>query len=119
MRKILVIDDDPNIRFVFGMALNTKKTEAFAIPSEYKFLSNPKFWENTDCAVIGWDMAPIPGSAVLRHIASRYPRIPVIVLCPHFCVGPPFNNVHYIPKDTVSSKNLLGKINFVLESQVA
>lgn len=82
MQKILVVDDDPNVRFLYHELFSEKGYEVFEAESgveTFDILNN----EDVDLVVLDIKLRLESGLNILQRIAKEFPNIPV-VLCTAF-----------------------------------
>lgn len=82
MKKILVVDDDPNIRFVYNQLFSEKGYEVFEAESgkeTFDILNN----EEINLVVLDIKLRLESGLNILQRIVKEFPNIPV-VLCTAF-----------------------------------
>ncbi len=84
--RILIVDDDPNVRFVLEHALRREKhildTAADGRAALAKIEGSPY-----DLVILDLQMQPIPGMQVLEAVRRRSPDTAVIILTGHSTVG--------------------------------
>lgn len=79
MNRILVVDDEPNIRFVYKEVLNEEGfevAEAESVNETFDILNR----ENIDLVVLDIKLRSESGLDILQRITREFPNIPV-VLC--------------------------------------
>ncbi len=84
--RILIVDDDPNVRFVLERALRKEKYVLDAAADGREALSKI---EGTpyDLVILDLQMQPIPGMQVLEAVRRRSPDTAVIILTGHSTVN--------------------------------
>ncbi len=84
--RILIVDDDPNVRFVLERALRKEKYTLDAATDGRQALAKI---EGTpyDLVLLDLQMQPIPGMQVLEAIRRRSPDTAVIILTGHSTVS--------------------------------
>jgi len=79
MNRILVVDDEPNIRFIYKEVLNEEGfevAEAESVNETFDILNR----ENIDLVVLDIKLRLESGLDILQRITREFPNIPV-VLC--------------------------------------
>ncbi|MDA2920471.1 response regulator [Desulfobacterota bacterium AH_259_B03_O07] len=79
MNRILVVDDEPNIRFIYKEVLNEEGfevAEAESVNETFDILNR----ENIDLVVLDIKLRSESGLDILQRITREFPNIPV-VLC--------------------------------------
>jgi CheY-like chemotaxis protein len=79
MQKILVIDDEPGIRYLLATLLGRKGYEVILAASGQKGLDLFRR-EHPDAVVLDLKMPEMNGVTVLKHIRNTDQKVPVIVL---------------------------------------
>ena len=79
MMKILIVDDEPNIRLVYREALNDEGYEVLEAESgeeTFRILSR----ESVDLIILDVKLRFESGLNVLQNIIEEFPSIPVLIL---------------------------------------
>ncbi len=84
--RILIVDDDPNVRFVLERALRKEKYHLHTAADGREALAKIE-GSSYDLVILDLQMQPIPGMQVLETVRSRSPDTPVIILTGHSTVG--------------------------------
>ena len=79
MSKILVIDDEPNVRTLLAMLLRSQGYEVILADNGWKGLQLYR-QEHPDVILLDLKMPVVDGVTVLKQIRSVDPTLPVIVL---------------------------------------
>lgn len=79
MARILLIDDEPNIRFLYATYLADSGHEVVQAQSSGEALQMIQR-EPLDLVVLDIKLGPESGLTLLQEIACRYPSLPVIIL---------------------------------------
>jgi DNA-binding response OmpR family regulator len=79
MARILLVDDEPNIRFLYSTYLADSGHEVIQAQSGREALQMIQR-EPLDLVVLDIKLGPESGLALLQEIAYRYPSLPVIIL---------------------------------------
>jgi len=82
MKKILIVDDEPNMLLVLEAML---KREKYEVATASEGLEALELLKNDDVAVVITDlkMPKLDGLGLLSEIEKDYPSIPVIVITAH------------------------------------
>lgn len=82
MHKILVVDDELNMRLVLSAML---KKEGFEVVAAEDGINALKILEAEACAAVITDlkMPNLDGMGLLSHVAQNYPATPVIIITAH------------------------------------
>ncbi|MGD0280488.1 MAG: response regulator, partial [Smithella sp.] len=82
MKKILIVDDELNMRLVLSAML---KKEGFEVSSASNGLEALQILKSSKVAVVITDlkMPDIDGMELLTRISKKYPEIPVIMITAH------------------------------------
>src|SRR3989304_3125937 len=82
MNKILVVDDELNMRLVLSAMLKKEGFEVTAVSDGLKAL---KILKEEDCAAVITDlkMPNLDGMGLLSYVVQAYPLMPVIVITAH------------------------------------
>jgi DNA-binding NtrC family response regulator len=78
-RKILIVDDDPQIRMVLSNRLEAKGYNVFQAENGNHGLKLVKS-NNPDIILLDLQMPGMDGITVLKHLNQKFPEIPVIIL---------------------------------------
>ncbi|MBN1546630.1 MAG: sigma-54-dependent Fis family transcriptional regulator [Syntrophaceae bacterium] len=79
MKRILIVDDELNMRLVLKAMLTKEGYEVFAAEDGLVALNVLKT-NNIDTVVTDLKMPKLDGMGLLEHIAKEYPSIPVIII---------------------------------------
>ena len=76
--RVLIVDDEPPIRKLLRMGLNTQGYQTLEAPNAKTALSVLR--ENPDLIILDLGLPDMPGHELLRTIRARNEQVPIIVL---------------------------------------
>jgi FixJ family two-component response regulator len=79
---VSVVDDDESLRRSLGNLFRSVGFGVETFASAEEFLRSAQR-DNTSCLVLDLRMTGMSGLDLLRHLAAREPRIPVVILTAH------------------------------------
>ncbi|HHY36291.1 MAG TPA: response regulator [Firmicutes bacterium] len=79
MPKLLVVDDEPGIRRLLEEVFRDDRYQVVAAASGKEALAKWKEWE-PDLVLLDMKMPGMDGLEVLRRMAGKYSRVPVIIM---------------------------------------
>jgi len=82
MRRILVADDEANMRWVLQRALSKAGYEVEAVPDGETAIASARA-ERPDLALLDWKMPGLDGLGTLRELKTQFPDLTVIILTAH------------------------------------
>ncbi len=118
MNRILVIDDEPNLRLIFREALSEggyKVLEAESSQETFDILKR----ETVDLVVLDIKLRSESGLDVLQRIANEFPNLPVILCSAYVSFQNDYTSwlaESYIVKSS-DPEELLGEVNKVLNKK--
>jgi DNA-binding NtrC family response regulator len=118
MNRILVIDDEPNLRLIYREALSEggyKVLEAESSHETFEILKR----ETIDLVVLDIKLRSESGLDVLQRIANEFPNLPVILCSAYVSFQNDYTSwlaESYIVKSS-DPEELLGEVNKVLNKK--
>ncbi len=118
MNRILVIDDEPNLRLIYREALSEggyKVLEAESSQETFDILKR----ETVDLVVLDIKLRSESGLDVLQRIANEFPNLPVILCSAYVSFQNDYTSwlaESYIVKSS-DPEELLGEVNKVLNKK--
>jgi len=80
MRRILVAEDDPALRFLYGIWIDAGGGEAVVAADGREAIGRLERGPLPDAAVLDVDMPFVDGLSVCRYLHARAPTIPIVVV---------------------------------------